>query len=438
MAARTAWLRARALLALGRQREGLRILGQHAGGRSADAAACRFLLATSLDQSDQDREALEEFAGYARDHADGKNLDAALWRAGWLSFRFRRYAESERLFRRLLDRPNGAPYHPSSRYWLARALEARGLRGVAVDLYRRILREHTRDYYGLRSKERLRSLGAAGPAAADGHGAPPGAAAGPDDPPETLGRPSQEFCAKPRPGRAQDRVLTGCELETVGLFQDAEIEYRAAAEADPDRALALRLAELALRRGDRAGATERLKAAVPDHLSVPTGSLPMRYWELLYPLRERDKIDEMARARRLEPNLVCALILQESAFNPLAVSKAGAMGLMQILPETGREAAAAIDERGFSPARLLEPSTNVRLGTWHFAEILRRCEGRIELALAAYTAGEGRLRTWRRRYDTSDPSVFVEEIPFTETRLYVKRILSHAAMYRELYERRPG
>ena len=250
---------------------------------------------------------------------------------------------------------------------------------------------------------------------------------------EIVGAPSRAFCLAARAPGSEARVAAACELETAGLFTDAEREYESAVQGRPDRDLLLRLSELVLHRGDRGGAISRLKSAVPDYLSIPIGSLPRRYWELLYPRREWERIEESSRRWKLDPALVCGLILQESAFNPLAVSGAGAMGLMQVLPGTGRDAAASEGAAGFTPARLLEPATNILLGTRHLAQLIGRCGGRLELALAAYNAGEARLERWRTRFGGSDPTTFVEDLPYTETRLYVKRILSHAAMYRAIY-----
>jgi soluble lytic murein transglycosylase len=130
---------------------------------------------------------------------------------------------------------------------------------------------------------------------------------------------------------------------------------------------------------------------------------------------------------------VAGLILQESGFNPLAVSHAGALGLMQVLPSTGADAARVLGIRNFTAARLLEPETNIRIGTWYFAGVLAHFNRRIELALASYNAGESRVRHWQSVFGTSEPTYFVEEVPYVETRLYVKRVLSHSAMYHAIY-----
>jgi soluble lytic murein transglycosylase len=431
---RRGWLLGRALFATGRETQGAAALRAAAAGSDEAAAAAQFLLATSLDQNDHDREALEQFQVYIRRFHDEERLDSAVWRTGWLSYRLGRRDEAARWFETLLARKEASAYHPSSRYWLGRCREASGRTALAAESYARLVRESARDYYGILAQKRLGEMGRrADPAAAAGTGSGAAGGTGADDPSGgPLGEPSARFCGAA--GKSTPPVRTGCELERIGLFQDAEREYEAAAAAAaPSRELLLRLSEMAIRRTDRASALARLKAAVPDYLTVPIAALPRRYWEVLYPRTEWESIQTFAKARSLDPSLVCGLILQESAFNPLAVSGAGARGLMQVLPGTGAEAARSLGEKSFSPARLFEPATNVRIGTWHFAGVLSRFDHRVDLALAAYNAGEARARHWQEVFGTRDSTQFVEEIPYIETRLYVKRILSHAAMYRAIY-----
>lgn len=440
-----AWLLGRALFGLGRDNEAIANLRAAAAGHDEHAEDALFLLATSLDQTDKDQEGLARFLDYIHRYKDTDRMHSALWRAGWLSYRLGKRDEARALFQRILDMKEAVAYHPSAIYWLGRGMESARRTSSAIGAYQQIVSRWSRDYYGLLAAERLRALGVspsslpnAGRATASPAGSP--SATDPSPPTDasaeetgTLGQPPRALCDRPGITPNDVRVREACELETIGLFQDAEKEYDASASTSHDRAVLLRLSEIAMRRGDRAAAIVRLKAAIPDYLGAPIGTLPRRFWEVLFPRSEWTSILQASRSTRLDPNLVCGLILQESAFNPLAVSQAGALGLMQVLPRTGDDAARALGETQFRPARLLEPSLNIRVGTWHLAEILRRMGGQKELALAAYNAGEARVRHWRSVFGTSEPASFVEEIPYTETRLYVKRILSHAAMYHAIY-----
>jgi soluble lytic murein transglycosylase len=137
---------------------------------------------------------------------------------------------------------------------------------------------------------------------------------------------------------------------------------------------------------------------------------------------------------------VAALIWQESAFDPTAVSTAGARGLMQIMPPTGRTVsrklgrAAGKKARSKTPApNLTDPSTALTLGTHYLRQMLDRYDGRVERALGAYNAGPTRVNSWLAARPNMSAEEFVESIPFVETRAYVMNILEHQGHYRRLY-----
>jgi hypothetical protein len=139
----------------------------------------------------------------------------------------------------------------------------------------------------------------------------------------------------------------------------------------------------------------------------------------------------------LDPFLVAALIRQESEFNPKALSPAKAVGLMQIMPDSGRELARKVAVRGFRTSKLTSPDINIRLGTYYFRRLLDSCDGKVEDALAAYNAGRSRVTLWRGWGPFEDISEFAETIPFAQTRDYVQIILRNAELYRWLYASEP-
>jgi soluble lytic murein transglycosylase len=137
----------------------------------------------------------------------------------------------------------------------------------------------------------------------------------------------------------------------------------------------------------------------------------------LYPLRYVDEVREWATTRGLDPALVAAVIRAESRFHPDAVSSRGALGLMQIMPETGRWIAAQIGLSEVEP--LCDPELNLRLGTWYLRNLIDRFDD-VESALMAYNAGPATVERWREQH--SDP--------FPETRAYVHRVLASVPVYR--------
>ncbi|MCZ7583316.1 MAG: lytic transglycosylase domain-containing protein [Deltaproteobacteria bacterium] len=149
-----------------------------------------------------------------------------------------------------------------------------------------------------------------------------------------------------------------------------------------------------------------------------------------FPMLHFDLIEKNAKDKNLDPYLVIALIKQESAFQTEAHSWAGARGLMQVIPPTGRYIAR---KRGIKNYNLFEPETSVDFGTWYFARAYHGTGGDAPRTLAGYNAGPGRATRWwgqavGRTYDET-----IERIPFDETRYYVKIILRNWEMYQRLY-----
>jgi soluble lytic murein transglycosylase len=124
---------------------------------------------------------------------------------------------------------------------------------------------------------------------------------------------------------------------------------------------------------------------------------------------------------------------QESRFNPRALSGAGAVGLMQVVPATGRMLARGENVGRISAQTLTDPEINIRLGTKFLADLMRTWQSRPDAVLAAYNAGPGRMERWRRFPEFAQPDLFVERIPFEETRDYVRVVRVNTTIYHALY-----
>ena len=149
-------------------------------------------------------------------------------------------------------------------------------------------------------------------------------------------------------------------------------------------------------------------------------------------------IVEPASSRRgLSPATVYAVIRQESAFMPDARSPAGALGLMQIMPRTGRMLMRSIGRKLRSRNQLLVPDLNVDLGTRYIRSLLSKTVGHFVLAAASYNAGPHRVRSWLPEETEVEADVWIDNIPFTETRRYVRRLLAYSAIYEHRLGRQP-
>jgi len=175
-----------------------------------------------------------------------------------------------------------------------------------------------------------------------------------------------------------------------------------------------------------------LKRAVPSYFAVDLSALPRSYWEALFPKPYWTDLKKFSSANALDPYMVASLIRQESEFNPAAQSNKNALGLMQLLPRVGKTVAKQEKLKHFSTQQLFTPAINLQLGTRYFRSMVDQFGG-FEYALAAYNAGDDRVKDWQAAGKYRDIYEFVESIPFTETREYVQAIMRNANVYRQLY-----
>lgn len=154
-----------------------------------------------------------------------------------------------------------------------------------------------------------------------------------------------------------------------------------------------------------------------------------------FPLEHGDEINKNSQAFGLEEAIIYSIIRTESAFFENARSSAGALGLMQLMPATGREAGKKIGMTIKHPRELLDPKKNIRIGTSFLTSLLRRYSGSLPMAAAAYNAGPHRVRQWRPAGDCQPADVWIDSIPFRETRRYVRTALFYYVVYQHRMEK---
>ena len=278
-------------------------------------------------------------------------------------------------------------------YWLGRSLHALGMPEEGRALFGRIAGEH--HFYGLLASEELGMALAIPPKAVP---------------------PTPEELAKVAALGGIGRSLA---LYRLGLRNEGLAEWLWAVKAMDDRAL-LAAAELAgqNRIWDRA-------------INTADRTLSEHDFSLRYPVPYGDVLQKHARVRNLDEPLVFGLVRQESRFIADARSSAGAAGLMQLMPSTASLVAKKIGMKNYSPARLGKPEANAALGTSYLRQMLDGFGGNATLAAAAYNAGPGRASRWRDAR-AIEGAIYVETIPFAETRQYVKKVMANAVYYAAL------
>ncbi len=324
-----------------------------------------------------------------------------LFRAAFDSFRAGRPAEAAALY----DEISAVYREPAIRrratYWSARSREKAGDAAAARLLFASLLPGTSADVYALWA---ARALGVSLPAAPESPEPKSGGAPGDDDQP---GPPSRELLACGLSDLAEDTA------EEDGLD-------------DP-----VFSAQLASERGDHRRAAVLLKQRWPELGTPEEGSVPPSVRRAFYPISHAGVVRDASRSAGVPEALVLGLIRQESVFSPDIRSRAGAVGLMQLMPATGR----ALHRREKQKGRpdLADPAVNVRLGVTYLKQLLDQFDGDLVLVLSAYNAGPGRARRWKKELGSLPADEFVESIPLPESRLYVKRVLFFEGAYAALY-----
>jgi soluble lytic murein transglycosylase len=235
-------------------------------------------------------------------------------------------------------------------------------------------------------------------------------------------------------GSGDHRIRKADDLELIGLTEFAIRELNSAIENKPvSPRLNLRLAQVYSRRGDNFQATLVLRRAYPDLFSYADSDLPREAWEIFFPLKHWDTIKQEAKQYGIDPFFAAGLIRQESVFNPTAISRVGARGLMQLMPATAQQVARIRGVGQVTIADLYNPVLNIKLGMYYLSQRIDQF-GRLEYASAGYNAGPGRVQQWVRERGSMDIEEWIENIPFAETRGYVQGVIRNSANYRRLYK----
>ncbi len=430
---------ARALLARGRAHEGRQLL-ERIPADSGLAAEAAFLLAREQARRSGSPDAFELVAAYHRgtpwaeealvslanyyqkdaldgpalpwwrrlliEFPDGRYVERAAWRCGWADYRAGRYEAAAATLESAARLRPPSSYTAGFLYWAGRARlalqdeRARWLLEETVQRYKH-------SYHGLRALDALSHLG------------------GPRSPRLVLlpdGEPSDPRLPEPRGTRVRQLLL-------VERLDEAARELRLLPESSRTQAT---IAWIDWRRGRYRPAIFNMKRAYPEWVGEAGDRLAPEIWRILFPLSYEPELLAAADSEALDPALVASLILQESTFDTAALSRAGARGLMQVMPATGRRIARTKGKR-FRRAALHDPGTSLDFGTHYLRQMSDRFGGAIEKVLAAYNAGPERVDTWTAQRGEASAEEFIESIPFSETRSYVMIVLANREQYRRLY-----
>lgn len=339
----------------------------------------------------------------------------AYWNIGWLEYRQGQSAAAqEALARGLAAAAPSDPQIPQLLYWTTRFGARQSEQEPAEELGRALTERFPYTYYGLLARRDAVGVDTAMSGRLNGL---------PTLAPASLEEALPDAVLSPR----------AAELWLLGLRDDARDELLAATRREPpapDRATEVADALATL------GADEEALRVVRRHfapaLERGDADLSPAIWRRAYPAHLLGSIRTRARGR-VDPFLVAALIREESVYDPRALSPVGAIGLMQLMPDTGRRVARAAGLSDFSVDQLYTPDVNLTLGVRYLGDLLDRFAGNPAYAVAAYNAGPEAVTRWLESGPPRAIEEFIEEIPFVETRAYVKRVLRSAWLYHAFY-----
>ena len=397
--------------------------------RSKWIATAHFYLGRIYEDEKKTALALQHFETLTDKFTHSKYGEMAAWRMGWIHFRQDRYQEAYDRFKKTTRQFANGNDVDKNLFWMAKAAEALHQPSRALEIFQETFERYPLTYYGLQARYRLGdqqiplfqrepSMNSIQPAAFHEE----------QKPEAGLGRPltaGERF-----------HFMRAQELIKLGLVKMARLELRAV-----DRTLSKNFSEslwLAYwynRAGAYSDSLKLLHMFRSFKGSRHEMNLSVDFWRNYYPPAYSNRIENYAQQLQVDPLLVKSIIRQESMYNTWAQSSAGARGLMQIMPKTGERIHSQIGrDIPFDEEALFDPDINIRLGIQYLSNLSRRYQNNGTHILICYNAGPKVLKRWLQRFrNLKDPDIFIESIPYPETRKYVKRVLRNYEIYKALY-----
>jgi soluble lytic murein transglycosylase len=388
----------------------VRLADEHPGHPLQDDAI--MAAARLLSSRAEHTEALKLLTRISTQYPDGDQIADALFLRFWL-LRERGQPENALLVLDELDRlPDGKyPGDPlrRARYWRGRTLEELGRDAESKAVLSQLASESIGSYYGFLARSRLSPGEWEAPVEAEvDDGSRFSVKA-----PELLAQ--RHFRAGVALMRLQERGGAG---ELFALNRNTLDE--------PSMRLLFHVYDFT-RNEAHAGVVAR--AYLRRGFSARAGSSARRLYQAAYPLEFRDLIDRHSKKAGVDPDLMQALVREESGFQPKARSSTGALGLAQLMPATAWQVGRSLRLNSVSRRALLQPGSNLRLGSAYLGTLQRQFKGNHFHAVASYNAGPTRVNRWLKDFGDADSDEWVEQIPIDETREYVKKVLGSYSAY---------
>ena len=358
---------------------------------------------------EQFAESLPGLEEYVDDFPRGARTDRARWYLGWAHFRLGNWSTARQHFARLAGR-SGYLLGAKGQYWEARCFQEEGRTEDAAAAFRALAERYAFTYYGLMARIALEEPPL-----------PTRAFSIPEWPMDLLLRLEDQSAQL---GSLRQLILHASAFRSL-RYLDTE-HPQSTVDTEHTRVLIRQAAGLA--HPDFATMSSRNGSRLRE---LPTDRTLLD-WLRTFPRPFDHRVTEAGAQFNVDPLLVWSHMQIESHYNPRLISYADAMGLLQVIQKTGQRIALALEET-YVEGMLMEPGINIRYGTWYLGALLREFNGQVPLAITAYNSGAHAMHRWVEENSDLPFDAFVEEIPYDQSREYLKRVIGIYAHYLYLY-----
>lgn len=382
------------------------------------AIKAQYYLGRLYEEGNQYDLARKNYAHLAEMPVNHDYKETAAWRLAWTFYKTGDFKQAFEKFKHNADHMPDGKLTDDNMFWMGKSAKKLAKDDVARKIFTDLHDSYPYSYYGLRAKEMLQQY--------NNGQAVPGPAL------------SKEDAVRPINLSAEERFhyARAREMIDMNLGEYARLELRQVEKTAQKNLSAILWLSTLYNQAGVYSESFRLLSLFKDFMGGrKEKDFPVRFWKSLYPPAYAESIRFSSRNLRVDPYLVRGVIHQESMFDTKALSRAGARGLMQLMPETGRRLAATLHEqKPFVPDALFDPEVNIKLGVRYLSELLKNTGNNAAHVLISYNAGPDVLKKWLLQFhNLADEDEFLESIPYQETRLYVRRVLRNYGIYKTLY-----
>ena len=379
------------------------------------ARQARFFIGKMHEEKKRYPQAIKHYVALVKQFEADEFAERAAWQLGWLNYAKGDFQKAIDYFMDSARRYPSGLFIESSMFWTAKSAEKLGRGEFAQQLYKDVNTRFPYTYYGIRASGKRT-----------------------DKKPVQNENNNIEISLKEPTLSTQEQFhyLRGIELSATGFYEDASYEIKKLENTVRKNLSGVLWLTTLYNNAHAYSNTVRIMQLYKDFKTkIGEKELTNNFWKNFYPLAYAETIRDSAKNYGVDPHFVKGLIRQESLFDSQVQSRAGAIGLMQIMPKTGQMLYANSKMDGpYSTNILFDPETNIQLGIQYISELNQRFNKNATHVLISYNAGPHVLKKWLKRFShLNDPDVFIESIPYPETRKYVKKVLRNYGIYRILY-----